>query len=170
MQGDGAPLLEIRGLKTHFTTDDGMVQAVDGVDLSIERGETLGVVGESGCGKTVTAHVGAEADRRCRRAASSPAQILWQGRDLVPLDADEMDAHPRQGDRDGLPGADDLAQPGLHGRRADRRGACASTRASSRKAALDKTVEMLRLVQHPQPAAARATTIRTSSPAACASA
>ena len=50
-----APLLEIRGLKTHFATDDGMVQAVDGVDLTIDRGETLGVVGESGCGKSVTA-------------------------------------------------------------------------------------------------------------------
>ena len=49
------PLLDIRGLKTHFATDDGVVQAVDGVDLSIQRGETLGVVGESGCGKTVTA-------------------------------------------------------------------------------------------------------------------
>jgi peptide/nickel transport system ATP-binding protein len=49
------PLLEIRGLKTHFATEDGMVQAVDGVDLTIARGETLGVVGESGCGKTVTA-------------------------------------------------------------------------------------------------------------------
>ena len=57
-QGDvgmAEPLLEIRGLKTHFATDDGMVQAVDGVDLAIARGETLGVVGESGCGKTVTA-------------------------------------------------------------------------------------------------------------------
>ena len=48
-------LLEIRGLKTYFKTDDGMVQAVDGVDLTIGRGETLGVVGESGCGKTVMA-------------------------------------------------------------------------------------------------------------------
>ena len=56
MQGDDkAPLLEIRGLKTHFATDDGMVRAVDGVDITIGRGETVGVVGESGCGKTVTA-------------------------------------------------------------------------------------------------------------------
>jgi len=51
-----APLLDIRGLKTHFSTDDGVVQAVDGVDISIGRGKTVCVVGESGCGKTVTAH------------------------------------------------------------------------------------------------------------------
>ncbi len=49
------PLLDIRGLKTHFATDNGMVRAVDGVDITIGRGETVGVVGESGCGKTVTA-------------------------------------------------------------------------------------------------------------------
>ena len=48
-------LLEIHGLKTHFKTDDGMVHAVDGVDLHIDQGETLGVVGESGSGKSVTA-------------------------------------------------------------------------------------------------------------------
>ena len=48
-------LLDIKNLKTWFKTDDGMVRAVDGVDLHIDRGETLGVVGESGCGKTVTA-------------------------------------------------------------------------------------------------------------------
>lgn len=49
------PLLEIRGLKTHFDTRDGVVKAVDGVDLRVNRGEVLGVVGESGCGKSVTA-------------------------------------------------------------------------------------------------------------------
>ena len=48
-------LLELKGLKTHFFTDEGVVRAVDGVDLYINKGETLGVVGESGCGKTVTA-------------------------------------------------------------------------------------------------------------------
>ena len=50
-----AALLDIRGLKTHFATDDGIVQAVDGVDITVGRGETVCVVGESGCGKTVTA-------------------------------------------------------------------------------------------------------------------
>jgi len=48
-------LLDVKGLKTHFFTDEGVVRAVDGVDLYINRGETLGVVGESGCGKSVTA-------------------------------------------------------------------------------------------------------------------
>jgi peptide/nickel transport system ATP-binding protein len=83
------PLLEIRGLKTHFRTDDGMVRAVDGVDLMIHRGETLGVVGESGCGKTVTALT-------VLKLIQMPpgkiidGRILWQGRDLVPLGPEEM--------------------------------------------------------------------------------
>jgi peptide/nickel transport system ATP-binding protein len=84
------PLLDIRGLKTWFKTDDGMVRAVDGVDLHIDRGETLGVVGESGCGKTVTA-------RSVLKLIDMPpgrfeaGQILWQGRDLIPLSMEEMD-------------------------------------------------------------------------------
>src|SRR5919108_4792297 len=87
----GEPLLEIRGLKTHFATDDGIVQAVDGVDLTIYRGETLGVVGESGCGKTVTAlSVLKLIPMPPGRIVSG--QILWEGRDLVPLPADEMDS------------------------------------------------------------------------------
>ena len=47
-------LLEIENLKTHFFTGDGVAKAVDGVSLTARRGETLGIVGESGCGKTVT--------------------------------------------------------------------------------------------------------------------
>ena len=85
----GEHLLEIKGLKTHFATDEGMVHAVDGVDLFIDRGETLGVVGESGCGKSVTALT------VLRLLAMPPArvvagEILWQGRDLIPLAADAM--------------------------------------------------------------------------------
>jgi peptide/nickel transport system ATP-binding protein len=85
----GEHLLEIRGLKTHFATDDGMVHAVDGVDLTLDRGETLGVVGESGCGKTVTAL------SALKLIAMPPGRIvagevLWQGRDLVPLGPREM--------------------------------------------------------------------------------
>ena len=48
-------LLDVKNLKTYFFTDEGVVRAVDGVDLYIKQGETLGVVGESGCGKSVTA-------------------------------------------------------------------------------------------------------------------
>src|SRR5213079_2549217 len=83
-------LLDIRGLKTWFKTDDGLIRAVDGVSLHIDRGETLGVVGESGCGKTVTA-------RSVLKLIDIPpgrfeaGQILWQGRDLIPLEAEEMD-------------------------------------------------------------------------------
>jgi peptide/nickel transport system ATP-binding protein len=82
-------LLEIKGLKTHFKTDDGWVHAVDGVDLTVERGETVCVVGESGCGKTVTAMT------VLKLIAMPPGkivagQVLWQGRDLVPLPADDM--------------------------------------------------------------------------------
>lgn len=48
-------LLQVKDLKTYFYTDDGVVKAVDGVDFTIRKGETLGMVGESGCGKSVTA-------------------------------------------------------------------------------------------------------------------
>jgi peptide/nickel transport system ATP-binding protein len=51
----GNTLLKVQGLKTHFYTEDGTVRAVDGVDFTLQPGETLGFVGESGCGKSVTA-------------------------------------------------------------------------------------------------------------------
>ncbi len=50
------PILEVRNLKTHFFTDKGVVKAVKGVSFSLANGQTLGIVGESGCGKSVTAH------------------------------------------------------------------------------------------------------------------
>ena len=82
-------LLEIRGLKTYFATDEGWVHAVYGVDLTIERGETLGVVGESGCGKTVTALT-------VMKLIPMPpgkiveGQMLYDGRDLVTLPPAQM--------------------------------------------------------------------------------
>ena len=85
-----APLLEIKGLKTHFSTDDGILQAVDGVDISINKGETLCVVGESGCGKTVTAM------SILKLIAMPPGRIVageirFEGRDLVPLTSNQLD-------------------------------------------------------------------------------
>jgi peptide/nickel transport system ATP-binding protein len=82
-------LLEIQGLKTHFQTDDGWLHAVDGVDLALDAGETLGVVGESGCGKSVTA-------MSVLKLLPMPpgrivaGKILWQGRDLVSASDEEM--------------------------------------------------------------------------------
>jgi oligopeptide/dipeptide ABC transporter ATP-binding protein len=63
------PLVTIEGLKTHFALDEGTVQAVDGVDLSVPRGRTLGVVGESGCGKSITAF-------SLMRMLASPGRIV----------------------------------------------------------------------------------------------
>jgi len=82
-------LLDIQGLKTHFKTDDGWLHAVDGVDLTLDAGETLGVVGESGCGKSVTAM------SVLKLVPMPPGRIvegrmLWQGRDLVPMSPEEM--------------------------------------------------------------------------------
>ena len=83
------PLLDIQGLKTHFKTDDGWLHAVDGVDISIDAGQTVCVVGESGCGKSVTA-------KTVMKLIDMPpgkivaGRVLWQGRDLVPLGPAEM--------------------------------------------------------------------------------
>ena len=84
-----AALLDIRDLKVQFRTDDGWLHAVDGVDIAVERGETVSVVGESGCGKTVTAMT-------VLRLVPMPpgriagGQVLWQGKDLVTASAEEM--------------------------------------------------------------------------------
>ncbi|MDB5488552.1 MAG: dppD [Reyranella sp.] len=81
-------LLEVRGLCTHFHTDRGLFRAVDGIDFSVGRGRTVGLVGESGCGKSVTSL------SVMGLVASPPGQveadaILFEGRDVLGLSADE---------------------------------------------------------------------------------
>ena len=82
-------ILKVRDLKTHFFTQDGVVRAVDGVSFEVSQGETLAIVGESGCGKSVTSLsilrlIQAETGRIVEGA------IEFEGRDLVKLSEDEM--------------------------------------------------------------------------------
>ena len=83
------PLLEIEKLHTFFYTDNGVARAVDGVSFSVGVGETVGVVGESGCGKSVTA-------LSILRLVRPPGRIeegsvmRFEGRDLLELDEREM--------------------------------------------------------------------------------
>ncbi len=81
-------LLEVRGLRTHFHTDRGLFRAVDGIDFSVGRGRTVGLVGESGCGKSVTSLsvMGLVASPPGQVAAEA---ILFEGRDVLGLSADE---------------------------------------------------------------------------------
>ncbi len=82
------PLLELRRLAVSFATDDGTVLAVDGIDLSLARGRTLGLVGESGCGKSVTslAIMGLLPPENSKVGG----EIRFEGRDLLTLNADAM--------------------------------------------------------------------------------
>ena len=86
--GGGASVLRVEGLRTHFFTGAGVVRAVDGVDFTIGRGEVLGLVGESGCGKSVTS-------LSIMRLVAPPGRIvagrIWLGEeDLLAKDAEAM--------------------------------------------------------------------------------
>src|SRR5690242_21917895 len=83
-----AHLLEVRNLQTHFPTRAGLVRAVDGVSFHLDRGELLGLVGESGCGKSMTA-------LSVMRLISPPGKIVngeifFDGKDLLKLSDAEM--------------------------------------------------------------------------------
>jgi peptide/nickel transport system ATP-binding protein len=76
-------LLDVRDLRTSFRTDDGVVKAVDGVSFSVEKGKTLGIVGESGCGKSVTCLTIMGLNNR--RLTESSGEALFKGEDLLQL-------------------------------------------------------------------------------------
>ncbi|MFG2884284.1 ABC transporter ATP-binding protein [Streptomyces sp. NPDC048297] len=88
---EAAPLLDIRDLRVSFPTDDGVVHAVNGMDLTLGRGETIGIVGESGSGKTVTSQ--ALMGLLKGTSATVTGQILLDGQDLNPLTEAQMRAY-----------------------------------------------------------------------------
>ena len=142
-------VLEIDGLKTHFFTPDGVVRAVDGVSCEVRRGETLGVVGESGCGKSVTAL------SILRLVADPPGRIVagsirFEGRDLLAASEAEME---------GLRGNDismifqepmtSLNPLYTVGRQIAE--SISLHQGASRREAMDRAVEILRRVHIPEP-------------------
>src|SRR5687768_13732717 len=84
------PILQVHDLKTHFFTREGVVHAVDGVSFSLEKGKTLGIVGESGCGKSVTALsiMGLILKPPARIVNGS---VVFQGRDITHLREKELE-------------------------------------------------------------------------------
>jgi oligopeptide/dipeptide ABC transporter ATP-binding protein len=82
------PLLEVRNLKTYFFIEDGVVKAVDGVDFYVRQGEVLGLVGESGCGKSVTSLSIMGLIGKPGKVVEG--EILFSGRDLLKLPETEM--------------------------------------------------------------------------------
>ena len=82
------PLLDVRGLRTVFDTPAGAITVVDGISFHVGRGEVVGLVGESGCGKSVTAYSLLRLVSRPGRIAGG--QALLEGRDLMQLDEKGM--------------------------------------------------------------------------------
>jgi oligopeptide/dipeptide ABC transporter ATP-binding protein len=143
------PILEVSNLKTHFFTVDGVVPAVDGVSYSVGAGETLGVVGESGCGKSVTAL------SILRLVASPPGRIVdgaiyFQGTNLLELSERQMEAI--RGNeismifQEPMTSLNPLQTAGKQIAEA-----IALHQGLSRHAAMDQAVDMLRRVHIPEP-------------------
>jgi peptide/nickel transport system ATP-binding protein len=139
-------LLEVRGLRTSFSTDGGIVTAVDGVSFALQPGRTLGLVGESGCGKSVTALsiMGLAARARVE------GEILLEGRDLLRLAPREM--RDVRGDRismifqepmTSLNPAFTIGEQIVEG--------ILRHRAVGRREAREQAIEMLRRVRMPSP-------------------
>jgi oligopeptide/dipeptide ABC transporter ATP-binding protein len=147
--GAADPLLEIDNLQTHFFTQAGVVRAVDGISYSVRSGETLGVVGESGCGKSVTAL------SILRLVASPPGRIVggsirFEGTNLLELSEREME-DIRGNDismifQEPMTSLNPLMTIGRQVGEA-----IALHRGLSRREAWDEAVEMLRRVHIPEP-------------------
>ena len=146
----GGPLLQVEGLRTYFSTRAGVIRAVDGVDLTVEQGRTLGVVGESGCGKTVTS-------LSIMRLIDAPgriepgSRILFEGRDLATATEDEL--REVRGNEISMIFQEPMTSLNPVMRIGDQIvEALRLHQAMSAKQAWDRAVEILRLVRIPEPA------------------
>jgi peptide/nickel transport system ATP-binding protein len=148
--GDMPTLLEVRGLQTQFLTDGGVVRAVDGVSFTIDAGQTVGMVGESGCGKSVTA-------LSILRLVPSPpgriagGEILYQGKNL--LECSERDMRRIRGNEIAMIFQEPMTSLNPVFTIGDQIGeAIRLHQHTSRRETRERVIEMLRLVEIPEPA------------------
>lgn len=108
-------LLEVKNLKTYFYTDEGVVKSVDDVSFDVEKGKTLGIVGESGCGKSITS-------LSIMQLVETPpgkivgGEIIYQGENLLEKIKIKCVRFSGGRNRYDLPGADDFSESGVYGR------------------------------------------------------
>ncbi len=143
------PVLEVRDLKTHFKTERGFFRAVDGVSFAVERGRTLGVVGESGCGKSVTSLsiMGLVPEPPGIRAGG---EILLDGENLLAKSWDEMEQI--RGARVAMIFQEPMTSLNPVHRVGDQIvEGLVKHRGLSRAEARERAIEMLRLVRIPSP-------------------
>jgi peptide/nickel transport system ATP-binding protein len=141
-------LLEVRDLAVKFTTDDGVVRAVDGVSYSVDAGRSLGIVGESGSGKSVTNLTVLGLTRAAN--ATFSGQVLFEGRDLLAMSDAEL--RSVRGEEIAMIFQDPLSSLHPFYRVGDQLvEAVRAHHKTSKAAARDRAVEMLQLVGIPEP-------------------
>jgi peptide/nickel transport system ATP-binding protein len=151
MASPAAALLEVRGLRTHFASERGEVRAVDGIDFSLQRGRTLGIVGESGCGKSVTAlSIMGLVPQPPGRIAGG--EVLFEGEDLLKAPAQRL--RDLRGDRLSMIFQEPMSSLNPAFTVGEQIGeAILRHRNASRTEAANQAVEMLRKVRIPSPEA-----------------
>ena len=161
-------LLEVKDLKVQFATEDGIVNAVDGVSFTLDRGQVLGIVGESGSGKSVTSMTMLGLTRGVN--ARFEGEVNYKGRDLLGMSEDELQTV--RGNEIAMIFQDPMTahEPGVPGRRPDRRGTSGAQPGDEQAPGAGSGRRAPARRRDPEPGVARATIIRTSSRAACASA